>query len=239
MRVLLTRPEAQSRPLAERLAEAGIHSLIEPLLDLAPVADARLDLDGVQAVLATSANGVRALAAATQRRDVALFAVGPATAEAATAAGFARVATAGGDVEALAELVTQRLDPLAGRLVHVAGTAVAGDLSGALSARGFTVARAVLYDAQPATRLGEATVAALRQGGLDGVLFFSPRTARTFASLVKSGGLEATCAGLAAFCLSPAVADALAGLAFRHVGVAQRSETDALLALLSCETPTP
>ena len=79
----------------------------------------------------------------------------------------------------------------------------------------------------------------LRQGGLDGVLFFSPRTARTFASLVKSGGLEATCAGLAAFCLSPAVADALAGLAFRHVGVAQRPETDALLALLSCETPTP
>jgi len=239
MRVLLTRPEAQSRPLADRLAKAGIDSLIEPLLDLAPVADARLDLDGVQAVLATSANGVRALAAATARRDVAIFAVGPATAEAATAAGFDRVDIAGGDVVALAERVAGCLDPAAGRLVHVAGTAVAGDLAGSLGALGFTVQRAVLYDAQPATALGPATVAALQQGQLQGVLFFSPRTARTFVTLVTGASLEASCAGLAAFCLSPAVADALGGLAFRHVGVAQRPETDALLALLCSETPTP
>ncbi len=239
MRVLLTRPEAQSRPLAQRLAAAGVDSLIEPLLDLAPVPDTRLALDGVQAVLATSANGVRALAGATLQRDIAVFAVGPATAEAAAAAGFTRVSTAGGDVVALAELVSARLDPRAGPLVHVAGTAVAGDLAGSLTAQGFSVTRAVLYDARPATRLGPATVAALREGLLDGVLFFSPRTAQTFASLVENDGLDATCAGLAAFCLSPAVADALGGLAFRHVRVAQRPETDALLALLCSETPTP
>ena len=239
MRVLLTRPEAQSRPLAQRLAAAGVDSLIEPLLDLAPVPDARLDLNGVQAVLATSANGVRALASATARRDIAVFAVGPATAEAAAAAGFTQVSTAGGDVEALAELVTARLDPRAGALVHVAGTAVAGDLAGSLTAQGFSVTRAVLYDARPATRLGPATVAALRDGLLDGALFFSPRTAQTFANLVQNSDLDATCARLAAFCLSPAVADALGGLAFRHVRVAQRPETDALLALLCSETPTP
>jgi len=239
MRVLLTRPEAQSRPLAQRLAAAGVDSLIEPLLDLAPVPDARLDLNGVQAVLVTSANGLRALAAATGQRDIALLAVGPATAEAAAAAGFGRVATAGGDVVALTALVIDQLDPVAGPLVHVAGTAVAGDLAGSLTARGFTVTRTVLYDAQPATRLGPATVAALRNGLLDGALFFSPRTAQTFASLVENAGLAASCARFVAFCLSPAVADALGGLAFRHVRVAQRPETDALVALLSSETSTP
>ena len=48
-------------------------------------------LDGVQAVLFTSANGVRAFAAATTRRGFRAFAVGDATAAAARAAGFADV----------------------------------------------------------------------------------------------------------------------------------------------------
>jgi uroporphyrinogen-III synthase len=235
MRVLLTRPEAQSRPLAEVLAARGIDALVDPLLETVPVQGARVDLDGAQAVLATSANGVRALAAATTRRDVPLLAVGPATAEAARAEGFTRVETAGGDVVALASLAAAILDPARGRLVHVAGTAVAGDLKGTLEGGGFTVERAVLYDARPARALAEATVAALRAGRIDGVLLFSPRTAKTFVGLVETAGLGATCRNLTAFCLSPAVADALRGLALGHVRVAQRPETDALLDLLLSE----
>jgi uroporphyrinogen-III synthase len=232
MRVLLTRPEAQSRALAEVLAAKGIEVLVDPLLETVLVEGARIDLEGVQAALATSANGVRALAAATARRDVPLFAVGPATAEAARAEGFVRVETAGGDVVALASLAAAILDPAGGRLVHVAGTAVAGDLKGTLEGHGFIVERAVLYDAKPAEALREQTSAALRAGRIDGVLLFSPRTATTFVGLVEAAGLGATCRNLIAFCLSPAVADALRGLALGHVRVAQRPETEALLDLL-------
>ena len=64
MRVLITRPEDDARPLAERLAARGIEALVEPLLIIVPVAGAELDLDGVQALLVTSANGARALARA-------------------------------------------------------------------------------------------------------------------------------------------------------------------------------
>ena len=45
-------------------------------------------LDGVQAILATSANGVRALARRTPRRDLPLFAVGPQTAARGAEAGI-------------------------------------------------------------------------------------------------------------------------------------------------------
>ena len=245
MRVLLTRPEAQSRALAESLAARGIDCLVDPLLDVAPMPGAVLDLEGVQAVLATSANGVRALADATPRRDVRVLAVGPATADACRDAGFLGVEAAGGDVAALAALAGERLDPARGRLVHVAGTAVAGDLSGDLKARGFTVERVVLYEARTAEALSPATAAALRYGKLDGVLLFSPRTAATFARLVGAAGLAATCSRLTAFCLSPAVAEALVptenganpsgGLAPMRVRVAQRPETDALLDLLLTE----
>ena len=50
-----------------------------------------LDLDGVQALIATSANGVRAFAARDPRRSLPVCAVGDATARAASDAGFADV----------------------------------------------------------------------------------------------------------------------------------------------------
>src|SRR6185312_6911195 len=88
MKVLITRAEEEAR----RLAARGIDSLIEPLIAVRfrPESAAGLApfLDGVQAAIFTSANGARAFAAATARRDLRVFAVGPATAMAAREAGF-------------------------------------------------------------------------------------------------------------------------------------------------------
>jgi len=233
MRVLLTRPREDAEPLAALLAERGIDSLIEPLLEIVPRADAGLDLDGVQALLLTSANGVRALAELTPERRLPLFAVGDATAQAAREAGFERVASAGGDVDDLARLVIARLDPRDGALCHVAGSAVAGDLGGRLEAAGFATRREVLYEARPRRALSPAATAALAGGGLDAVLFFSPRTAASFVTLAAGAGLREACKGLAAFCLSPAVAAAIEELPWRAVRVAERPTQAALIQLLA------
>ncbi|MBD3608930.1 MAG: uroporphyrinogen-III synthase, partial [Gammaproteobacteria bacterium] len=83
MHVLVTRPIQDAEPLLARLRERGIEATAEPLLEIEFKTGARVDLKDVQAVVATSANGVRAFAAASDRRDVGLFAVGDATAEAA------------------------------------------------------------------------------------------------------------------------------------------------------------
>ena len=104
MGVLITRPRHDAEAVARVLATRGVESLIEPLLEITNLPQAALDLDGVQAVLLTSANGARALAQATTRRDLTVLAVGPATAAAASDAGFTQVETAAGDVNALAGL---------------------------------------------------------------------------------------------------------------------------------------
>ncbi len=141
MRALITRPKEDSTAIAERLEELGIEPLIEPLMTIEKVDGAEIDLDGVQAILLTSRNGVRALADATSRRDVAVYAVGDSTAELARENGFAAVESAGGDSESLAALVRARLKPGDGALLHAAGAAVAGDLAGALAHDGFDVRR--------------------------------------------------------------------------------------------------
>ncbi len=232
MRVLITRPRRDSEALAETLAARGIAAAVDPMLEIRDRGGAPLDLAGVAGLLVTSANGVRALAARTARRDIPVFAVGDATAAEARAAGFERVASAGGTVEDLARLVRERLRPEAGPLIHAAGAAVKGDLARMLGEAGHAVRRIVLYEAVPARRLAAETVAALRGGGLDGVLFFSPRTAETFASLVRAAGLEDACRPVDAYCLSDAVAVSVDALPWRAVHVAERPDQTALLALL-------
>jgi uroporphyrinogen-III synthase len=243
LHALVTRPEEDAAPLAVALAERGIEVTVEPLLTINPVPDAPIDLEGVQAVLFTSANGVRSFAAlAAERnlpgwRELPAFAVGGASAAVAREAGFTQVESAGGDVAALARLVIERLDPNAGPLFHAAGSAVAGDLAGSLDAAGFGLRREMLYEAKPADHLSPATVTTLANGGFDLVLFFSPRTAATFVTLTRaaSEGVVNGCASTAAVCLSPAVAAAAGELPWREVKTAARPELAALLDLVDRE----
>ena len=92
-----------------------------------------------------------------------LFAVGEATAKAATELGFAKVTAGPGTGEELSRLIAGTLDPKAGALVHLAGETVAFDLKSALQARGFTLRQPVLYRAVPATRLPETVLSLLKR----------------------------------------------------------------------------
>jgi len=237
LRVLVTRPEDDAEPLVAALAALGVEAVLAPLLTIVPRADVVLDLEGVQAVLITSANGARALARLTARRDLRLLAVGAASAAAARQAGFADVASAEGDVAALARLAHRVLDPHAGDLLHVAAGVVAGDLAGTLQRSGFTVRRPVAYDAVPAATLPEMARAALAEGTIEAVLLFSPRTARSFVTLVRAAGLGAALGSVDAVCLSAAVAAEARAVPWRAVRVAARPDTDSLLDALGGDAP--
>jgi uroporphyrinogen-III synthase len=107
-----------------------------------------------------------------------------------------------------------------------------------LTAAGFTVHSPILYDAEPAQELPSAGRAALESGKLDGVLFFSPRTAATFVSLVANANLTERCQTLNAYCLSPAVANAArsnaAGVVpWRNIRCAVELEQESVLNLLA------
>ncbi len=229
MRILVTRPREDSERLAEKLEAMGHEVVIEPLFTIEPDLDAALDLDGVQALLMTSANGVRAFALRSQRRDIPVLAVGDATAAAARDFGFANVESAAGNVEDLADLVRARLQPGGGALLHAAGSVTAGDLAGNLGAAGYDVRRVVLYRAEPVEALSAGTAAALRDGRIDLAMFFSPRTARTFVSLVKAAGLEPACTKVAVLGLSQAVLDAASEIGWAAHGAAAEPTEPSLL----------
>ncbi|HEV2334319.1 MAG TPA: uroporphyrinogen-III synthase [Stellaceae bacterium] len=228
----MTRPRAEAESLAEALAARGIEALIEPVLEIHYRSEPVPDLAGVQAILCTSANGVRALARVTGERSLPLFTVGEASAARARDEGFARVESAGGSSADLALLARERLRPDAGRLLHVAGSDVAGDLAGALRADGFAVDRAVLYEARPVARLGAASERALGEGNVDFALFFSPRTALIFVGLAERAGVAAAMRVVTAISISAAADAALGALRWRARQIAERPDQPGLLAAL-------
>src|SRR5580700_10112844 len=97
MLALITRPRDEAEALAALLARRGIEAIIEPMIEIVERHVALPEFAGIQAILCTSANGVRALARASGERHLPLFAVGDATAARARAEGFRRVESAGGD----------------------------------------------------------------------------------------------------------------------------------------------
>ena len=235
MRILITRPREDAEPFARALMAAGHEPVIEPLLEIGFLDGPPLDLIGVQAILLTSANGARATAKRTPMRDIAVVAVGPATAAAARAAGFTRVSESEGEgegVDALAAFARATLKPADGALVHPAGSVAAGDLGGALSAQGFTVRRHVIYEAKAVDHLSGAVVAELSAGLIDAVTFFSPRTAALFVELIDEEELGGACNRVTAICLSQAVANVLAPVGFAHIKVAEKPSQDAMLAVI-------
>jgi uroporphyrinogen-III synthase len=233
MRVWVTRPEEDAAELAEALRAEGIEVLVEPLLRIVYVDGPPLDLAGVQALLATSANGIRAFTRRSEQRDVPVLAVGDATARAARAAGFTSVESASGDVGALADLARRRLHPARGPLLHVAATEVAGDLAATLAADGFGYRREVSYRARTADRLSDELAANLGRGAVDAVLVFSPRTGVTLVRLLQAAGLSTAARRAICFCLSHAVAAAIAPVAWREVVVAKQPTQAAMIAAIA------
>jgi uroporphyrinogen-III synthase len=232
MRLLITRPADDGEALAARLTALGHEPIAAPVMEIIPRDMPPLSLDGIAGFLVTSRNGARMLARTTARRDLPVYAVGDESAAEAKAAGFVASRSADGDVTSLIALVIALVDPAAGPLLHVAGSAQAGDLSGALTAKGFTVRRAVFYESRALLALPEAARKALQAGLAEGVLFYSPRTAKLFGTLAQAAGLGPSLGALSAYCLSKAVADAAAPFGYRTLRWAAKPKEAELLALI-------
>lgn len=232
MRLLVTRPHADGEALAALLRAQGHGVLVAPLLKVEFIADPVVPLDDTAALIFTSANGVRAFVAASRRRDLPCYAVGDRTASTLSEAGFGNVASAAGDVESLARLILAERQPGSGRLLHIAGSDVAGDLAGVLGEAGYRIERVVLYRTV-AQDLEAAAEDALRERTVDGVLLFSPRTAHAFADQIRRSYLVGTLDTVTAWCLSAAVAHALGDLPFARIAVPETPTQDALLSLIA------
>jgi uroporphyrinogen-III synthase len=237
MRLLVTRPEPDNARTAAALRARGHEVMLAPVLRVEPEAAADLSGGPWAAVLITSANAARAVAAHPRRDEllaIPVFAVGRRSAPAARAAGFAEVVSADGNADDLARLVAARVPPGQPNrpLLWLAGEDRAGDLGEALAAYDIPVHTVVLYRAVAETALADDVRDALGSGRIDGVLHYSRRSADAFEAIAMAAGIDLKSLPTKHYCLSAQVAAPLRQIGLTSVVVAARPDEAALLALL-------
>ncbi len=232
VRILVTRPEPDAADTAARLAGLHHEPIVHPLLEIV-FTPPPLPLDPA-VIVVSSRNGARALHRWPQAagwRDRPLFAGGDASAEAAIAAGFTQVRSAGGAARELAVLLAAHHRPGDGPVLYAAAAERTGTVEALLQQWGYDLRIVSAYRARPARRLPAAVAADLRSGAIGGVLLYSRRTAAIFATFVESLGPTALSPGTAIFAISHAAAGPMLGLG-RTIRVPPKPNEDSLLALL-------
>lgn len=82
MRILLTRPEGRNEKLAAALRDHGHEVVCEPLIEVEPLGDDPVDLDGYDWLIVTSVTGAKELRRRARGRARRVAAIGRATADA-------------------------------------------------------------------------------------------------------------------------------------------------------------
>ncbi len=234
MRLLVTRPEPDAERTAAALRAQGHAVTIAPLLHVETLVDAELGVGPWAAILVTSANAARAIAAhkrVAELRALPVLAVGERSADAMRSAGFADVTSAEGSASDLTRLATERMKH-GELLLYLAGADRASDIAAELAAQNFLVRTVVVYRAVQEKALPAAAAEVLK--GIDGVLHFSRRSAEAYVNATRSPGLsERAIKQLVHFCLSAQVAEPLAQAGAVDIRIAREPTEPALLVLVA------
>jgi len=250
MAVLVTRPHPDCETTAAALRARGFEVLLAPMLRFEPVAfadDAEADYG---AVIATSANALRAIEpqlAASRLTELPLFAVGEHTASAARKAGFRKVLAAKSDAAGLRDLVLEstRAKTLkdktlknkalkkAAVLLYLAGADLARDLTGELGECGFSVVTRTTYRMIPVASLPREACDAFTANAVEAVLHYSRRSARAFMDAARAAGVEISALAVPHCCISAAVAAVLRDAGATQLMVAATPDENALFGSLT------
>lgn len=223
VRLLVTRPEPDASETAARLRALDIEAVLSPLLLFETLTTTLPPATGFAALAITSANALRALhdrGEIPRLQALPVYAVGDRSAAVARDLGFAQVVSAGGNLDDLVALLAKA--GVDGPVLYPTARQQAGDLAKALAPHGVMVITVAVYGMRPADRLG-ADLASI-----DGALFYSRRTAETFAHLAPTGTDRARPGML---CLSEAVAEPLIAAHFVRVSLADHPSEEAMMAL--------
>ena len=233
MHILLTRPRDQAEEMAAELKSLGHEIIVSPLLKR-QILEISADLHGAGALVFTSLNGVAAVDGRIPEEllTVPVFAIGERTAAAAEEAGFKNLIVGPGRARGLLPLIIGFEGEIAGPIVHVSGQDVRTDMAALLNAAGRSAKRLTAYRMVARSGLSHRAASALREGQLDAVLFFSPRSAELFVTLMQAEGLAAGAERVVAVALSDAVAEPLKRLQWAVIRIAARPDRRAMLELL-------
>ena len=244
--LVITRAESQSAKLREELEARGARVKLLPLISFAaPDDSSALDaalrrLAAFDWIVFTSANAVNAVA--KRKKELALpeaaggkrpriAAVGPATAEAAGAAGFSADFVAAN--HSGAGLAEELREEVRGRSLFLPRSDQANaDLPKALKGEGANVTEVVAYKTAPPGKADKERVNDDLKDEIDGIVFFSPSAVQSFIDVVDRKVLEKLQGRAVMVAIGPTTAGALSAAGVQRIAWAADTTNAAVVQAL-------
>ena len=209
-KVWLTRTLPSAQESAAVWRDAGFDPIIEPLLEIAPVAHDEIPEDTV--LIFTSKNAVDYVKSQGQRA----ICVGDATAQKARAAGFSDVVSVNGTSADVTQWVLKNLD-VSQPICHASGWHIRGSIAEDLQRAGYASQRVKVYRSTPRSIWPNQS--------FSHAALYSPLAAKTFAAAATARDVSS----LTAVCISRATANELSGLALKSISIAAHPREDELI----------
>lgn len=226
MRILITRPESRAGETERRLQAMGHDVIVSPVLSIrpsgAPMPSGRFD-----AIIMTSPGSL--LGFPDPPVHLPVLAVGDRTAEDARRAGFLHVMSAAGDRVDLAQMARETLAPER-KLLMAVGRERKEDLADLLRHAGHDPVIWVCYHADAASALDSHAADALRQGQIDCIMHYSPRSAGVFIDLATNANVLDATRQARQICISRDAADVLEAAGYRRIVTATHPDDGSMLA---------
>ncbi len=218
-RVLITRPLRDALPLQAVLKSKGFDSLVAPVYEshFFPL----LPLESPQALIITSKNALRSIENDQDLKNIPLYGVGDETTRLAQEMGFIRTFNASGTGQDVIKLIIETADPKKGTLYHLSGDVIKVDFIKELAPKGFQVKRQIVYTMKESSHFPITVIDGFRYQNITHVMFFSSRTAKTFANLLQKSGLDHQTSSMVALCLSNNIAEAIHTLRWKTIWVSK------------------
>ena len=219
MKILITRPIAESQELAQQLIDMGHEVIITPLLEIHLVDNLDLkSFEQYEAIMISSKNAIKAIADAN--KQLKLLVVGQQTTKFAQSLGFANSIFAGEDISELqATIKTYK------NLLYLSGEYVTKDLSS------LEIKRQIVYKAIPI--IPNTLINFIKLKSLKLCLFFSTRTAQVFVDFIMNHRLQSYCRNIIALTLSNKIAHSLKDLDFKNCYAADKPNSRDLVKLIN------
>lgn len=230
-RILITRPEPGASATASQLAAKGFEAIVLPLTRIVATG-AALPGGGFDAIMATSANALRMLAAEISDAlySTPLYAVGETTASAARERGFRDVCTGRGSGAALASKVVDDLGR-GRRILYLTGRVRTASAERELEKAGLIVALAEVYDTVAIDVPEERVIEVLGGKAVDAALVYSVTGARILGEVAGRAVPGDPFAATSFLCLSERIAAGLPETLRARARVAAVPSEEALMAL--------
>ena len=235
--ILLTRPEKESRSLAEKIKkETELNCLVCPVMEIRDVKLAMEvpPINDISACVFTSAHAVRVFlkSGIVIPQDFPIFAIGEPTAHGLKKAGYTQIYVADGSSEKLCEKIARTCDTNKKPVLHFCGVHVSPSLQQQIISQNLNVRSYPLYEAIARTTFPKDVLQAIKDKKITDILFYSERTVRLFVDLCEKYRITEFFSHTRVLCLSQAMVKSVKQLPCRKITVAHTPSTRAMLDLL-------